>query len=468
VSWTPRTVGDRVTNPGPSPFLTPEGEARHVQLTAISNFRDRLFFASGDIVFSSQMGILEDLWIKDPSNVTVSDPIDVRASSNSYAEITAMVPFNQYLFINTKGGVQFELKGDSNLISPLTAEISSTTFYSTADLVDPLTLGSQIYFLDKERLYIYLNQDSREFNTAIELSNTVRGYLPRNYQDVTTAVAQNYILAVDEDSKNTIYVYCNRFDGGELIQSAFWRYKLSDDDSVFSIKVWDNYLYGLVKRNSAWYLMSSLLEQEEPEIPRLDSRTLFTLNSGNTACSGITSTITIPYILPDTDETFVVLSSDFEDIDGSVFRVVDSVRFGNTTSLTISGINLNNHLFKRVYIGSSYAMNVELSPIYLRGEGNNIIEGTVNLKTLTIRHHKTGNYRVEVTRRGRSNKLVSEFSASNLETNPIITVDGTFTAKIFGFADETKVEIINDSVTPCNITQLEFKTVFNKNNSSLR
>jgi hypothetical protein len=468
INWTPRTVGDRVTNPGPSPFLTPEGEARHVQITALCNFRDRLFFASGDIVFSSQMGVLEDLWIKDPSNVTVSDPIDVRAASNSYAEITAMVPFNQYLFINTKGGVQFELKGDSNLISPLTAEISSTTFYSTADLVDPLTLGSQIYFLDKERLYIYLNQDSREFNTAIELSNTVRGYLPKNYKDVTTAVAQNYILAVDEDNKNTIYIYCNRFDGGQLIQSAFWRYILSNDDEIFSIKVWDNYLYGFVKRGGVWYLMSSLLEQEETNIPKLDSRTKLLLMSSNVTSSGLTTTVTIPYLLPQEDEAYVVLTDDFGDIKDSVFKILETTRLGNTTSFVISGINLSNHLLKNIYVGSAYRMSIELSPIYLRGEGNNIIEGTVNLKTLTVRHHKTGNYSVQVTRRGRQNKLVSEFSATNLETNPILAVDGTFTAKVFGFADETQIEIINDSVTPCNITQLEFKTVFNKNNSSLR
>jgi hypothetical protein len=468
ISWTPRTVGDRLSNPGPSPFLTPEGEARHVQLTAICNFRDRLFFSSGDIVFSSQMGVLEDLWIKDPSNITVSDPIDVRAASNSYAEITAMVPFNQYLFINTKGGVQFELKGDSNLISPLTAEISSTTFYSTADLVDPLTLGSQIYFLDKERLYIYLNQDSREFNTAIELSNTVRGYLPKSYQDVTTAVAQNYILAVDENSKNTIYVYCNRFDGGELIQSAFWRYVLSEDTSIFSIKVWDNYLYSVVKKKSSWYLLSSLLEQEDVNIPRLDYRAELVITEDNTVTSGIVSTIEVPYILSEDDDVFVVLSEDFGDLKNSVFKASNVQAFGNNSSITITGINLNNHKLKSVFVGTAYDMVIELSPIYLRGEGNNIIEGTVNLKTLTIRHHKTGNYRVQVTRRGRTNQLISEFSATNLETNPIIAVDGTFTAKIFGFADETKVEIVNSSVTPCNITQLEFKTVFNKNNSSLR
>ena len=300
------------------------------------------------------------------------------------------------------------------------------------------------------------------------MSNTVRGYLPKNYQDVTTAVAQNYILAVDEDNKNTIYVYCNRFDGGELIQSAFWRYILSEDTSIFSIKVWDNYLYSMVRKNASWYLLSSLLEQEDADLPRLDYRAKLVITEDNTVTSGVVSTLEVPYILSEDDDVFVVLSEDFGDLKNSVFKASNIQRFGNNSSITITGINLSNHKLKSVFVGTAYDMVIELSPIYLRGEGNNIIEGTVNLKTLTIRHHKTGNYRVQVTRRGRANQLISEFSATNLETNPIIAIDGTFTAKIFGFADETKVEIVNDSVTPCNITQLEFKTVFNKNNSSLR
>lgn len=471
IDWSARTVGDRVTNPGPSPFLTPEGEARHVQLSAMANFRDRLFFSSGDVIFSSQLGVLEDLWIKDPSNVTVSDPIDVRAAHNSYAEITAMIPFNAYLFINTRGGVQFELKGENNLISPLTAEISSTTFYSTADLVDPQTLGSQIYFFDKERLYIYLNEDSREFNTAVELSNTVRGYLPKNYQDVATAVAQNYLLAVDEDAKNNLYVYCNRFDGNQLLQSSFWRYVLSPSDEIYGVKAWDDHMYVVVKRNrstgSSWYLMSNYLEQEKLDVPRMDAMYKLQITGANVSARAVETTITVPYLLPDAP-SFVVLADGFGSESGTVFATTSVSTLSSQSTIKISGIDLTEHIGKYIYVGVSFNMVAELSQQFIRDNGNNIIEGSLNLKTLQVRHSNTGHYRVEVTRRGRQNKLISEFSATNTENTDILTKDGVFTAKIFGFADETKVEIINDSLAPCNITQMEFKTVFNRNNSSMR
>lgn len=469
ISWAHRTVGDRITNPGPSPFITVDNEAQHVQLSALSNFRDRLFFSSGDILFSSQMGVLEDLWIKDPSNVTVGDPIDIRASSNSYAEITALIPFNTYLFINTRGGVQFELKGQNNLISPLTAEVSSTTFYSTADLVDPQTLGSQIYFLDKQRMYIYLNQDSREFNTAVELSNTVRGYLPMNYQDVTTAVAQNYIISVDADNKNHIYLYCNRFDGNQLIQSAFWRYIIDPSDSIYSIKAWDNYIYAVVKREtptaSAWYLLSNYLETEDKDIPRMDSLSKLTITGFNVTARAVETSITVPYIISSQD-CYVVLADGFTE-QGTTFKASSVTTSGSNTIIVFSGIDLTEHIGKKIYVGSAFTMLIELSTAYVRDQNNNIIEGTVNIKTMTTRHNQTGTYRVEVIRRGRANKLVSEFSATNLENTDIQSVNGTFVSKVFGFSDDVRIQIINDKLSPTNITQIELATIFNRNSTSL-
>jgi hypothetical protein len=113
-------------------------------------------------------------------------------------------------------------------------------------------------------------------------------------------------------------------------------------------------------------------------------------------------------------------------------------------------------------------MNVELSKQYYRQNDGNIIEGVANLKTLHIRHNDTGTYRVEVTRRGRPTPLISEFSATNTETTEYREGNGTFVAKVFGFSDETTVRLISDGVTPCNITQLEFRGTFNKKSKSLR
>ena len=305
----------------------------------------------------------------------------------------------------------------------------------------------------------------------MELSNTVRGYLPKNYQDVATAVAQNYLLAVDEDAKNNLYIYCNRFDGNQLLQSSFWRYVLSPSDEIYGVKAWDDHMYVVVKRNrstgSSWYLMSNYLEQEELDVPRMDAMYKLQVTGANVSARAVETTITVPYLLPDAP-SFVVLADGFGSESGTVFATTSVSTLSSQSTLKISGIDLTEHIGKYIYVGVSFNMVAELSQQFIRDNGNNIIEGSLNLKTLQVRHSNTGHYRVEVTRRGRQNKLISEFSATNTENTDILTKDGVFTAKIFGFADETKIEIINDSLAPCNITQMEFKTVFNRNNSSMR
>lgn len=470
IDWSHRTMGDRSTNPGPSPFLDENNEARHVRITAMCNFRDRLFLAAGDVVFSSQLGVLNDLWIKDPSNIGVSDPVDVRAASNSYAEIMAMIPFDQYLFLNTKGNTQFELKGDNGLISPLTAEISPTTFYSTLDLVAPQVLGSQIYFWDSGRLYVYLNQDSRQLNTAIEVSATVRGYLPTDIAATCTANAQCYVIGVDENTKSDLYIYCNRFAGDRIAQSAFWRYRLNTIDSVYGINVWNEQLYAVSKRTNdtaAWYLMRTKLESEELNVPRLDYLSLLRLSEVNTQSVGLTNTITIPYGMP-SEDVVIVLSDDFDDDALSVYPASSIQVTGASTSITVRGINLSDHLGKNIYVGSKFRMLIELSTQFQRDQNSNIMEGVLNLKTLTVRHTNTGAYTVQAIRRGRTTSLDTSFSATNLEGLISIQPDGVLTAKIFGFAESTAVKLLSDSPAPVNITQLEFRGIYSRKNSSLR
>ena len=470
IDWAHRTVGDRNTNPGPSPFLDDNDEARHVRITAMCNFRDRLFLAAGDVVFSSQLGVLNDLWIKDPSNIGVADPVDVRAASNSYAEIMAMVPFDKYLFLNTKGNTQFELKGDNGLISPLTAEISPTTFYSTLDLVAPQVLGSQIYFWDSGRLYVYLNQDSRQLNTAIEVSATVRGYLPTDIAATCTANAQCYVIGVDENAKSDLYIYCNRFSGDRIAQSAFWRYRLDTMDSIYGINVWNEQLYAVSKRTTdlvSWYLMRTKLESEELNVPRLDYMSQLELSGTNTLSVGLTNTLTIPYGMP-SEDVVIVLSDDFGDDALSVYPASSIEVVGVSTALTVRGINLSEHLGKNIYVGSKFQMLIELSTQFQRDQNANIMEGVLNLKTLTVRHTNTGAYTVQAIRRGRTTSLDTSFSATNLEGLIFIQPDGVLTAKIFGFAESTAVKLLSDSPAPVNITQLEFRGIYSRKNSSLR
>ena len=74
IKWTPRTSGDKASNPGPSIFKTVDGkELRQVQIKSVAVFKDRLWFAADDVVFSTQMGEYEKLFLSDPANIVTTD-----------------------------------------------------------------------------------------------------------------------------------------------------------------------------------------------------------------------------------------------------------------------------------------------------------------------------------------------------------------------------------------------------------
>jgi len=444
IAWEPRTSGNRYTNPGPSIFLSEDKlTPRQVNIKAVSTFRDRLYFAAEDVVFTSQLGVYEDLFLADPSNIVSTDPIDIRASSNTFSEITSLTPFNTYLFINTLGNIQYELKGSQNQITPLTAEISPTAFYATSQFLEPQLLGSLIYFLDSSKLYLYFSSESTNLAVAQELTVTCADYLPKTMKQVCTAPSQNSIAMIDNTNQNYIYFHMSRFAGDRNLQNAFFRYILNSNDLVMSNQSYDDYIYSVIARPTAQNITSSpidigtaatgsatqtkqyTLERTymralDQTIPRLDRmfRLILTANNSSYDATLNQTTIKIPLSFNYLDIPKIQLITDstwLNDVAGDrvyeiatpiaystknkYIELVFSGRFvravGNPIVVTYDGI-------RSVYIGIKFRMEVELSNQFVRDQNNNPIDGVLNLRTITTRHKKTGNYDIEVSSRGRT------------------------------------------------------------------
>lgn len=474
IDWAPRTTGNRYSNPGPSVFLNADKSApQHVQIKAITLYRNRLFLSAGNTLFSSQIGKYEDLWIQDPSNILDSDPIDVPASHNTYAEIISLVPFTDFLFINTTGNVQFELRGVNNQIGPTTSSLQPTTFYSTAPLVDPILMGSQIYFCDAERLYLYFSDKTKNINSALEVSSDVLGYLPENFRTAISAAAQDTIVMCDEDNPNTLYFYANRFSGDRVLQNAFYRYVLDDATEILSMWVIGNWLHTIVSRNSKVYLERTYLGQEDYEIPRLDQLHYLKIYSAEDSfytnalwdSETNTTTITVPYTMG--SEAVVILGSDYEN-DLEIFIPL-SVTYPseNKTTLIIRG-NAAMH-GKSLWVGIPYDTTIELSKQFVRDENANSIDGTLSLRTLLVRHYNSGPYTVRALRR-KTSEMITEFNPAIIGDATLSTEwiqpEGELVAKILGYSDTTQVFIESSHPTPLNIVQMEFKGKFKGNYNS--
>ena len=495
IKWSARTTGDKTTNPGPSIFKTVDRKSlKHVKINSIAVFKDRLWFSADDVIFSSEMGEYESLFLKDSDNIITTDPIDIRVSSNSYCEITSMTPFEEYMFINTKANIQFQLMSAAGMeLSPSNVAVAPVTYYGTAPILDPQFIGSRLYFFDSQKLFLFTGKGTMGYASAVEVSSTAAGYLPKNYRTAATAPAQDTLLFVDDDQRNHIYGYVNRFSGDRVVQNSFYRYILDDTDSIETLQCFANNMYVVSKRETssttyAYYLYRNYMLNEDVYVPRLDR--MFKMRIINSEDQPVNynakydpATAMTTYRIPghtnitDVDKYFVVLFKEWFDGGDSnneslgnvaiqPFSVTNKTDDGDYTEIVVIGANYAVQGYY-VYIGLKFKMNVELSTLFVRDENNNIIDGVLNIRSAIFRHYFTGPYDIEVTHRGRP-----AFTTSYIPTRPEYTIyedtlpleifqkQGEFVSKILGYSDSTTIRITSEYPTPVNITNMEFKGKF--------
>ena len=484
ISWSEKTSGNLTTNPGPSVFLNKDKtDVLNKTISAIVTYRDRLFFACEDVIFSSQLGVYENLFLQDPSNIVSSDPIDIRASSKTFSEIISLTPFSDFLLANTKSDTQFELRGSENQITPLTAQIAPTSFYATAKLTEPLLMGSLIYFFSPQKIYVYISQTSNALSTAEDVSVTCSGYLPENIKTSCVCTSANTIAFVDQDKPNYLYLYTNKLGGDKVLQNSFFRYILDSNDSIESMQFYDNYLHCIIKKKNTingfckYFILKTLIAKEDIKVPRIDNRFLFTVYENNNTIfyPDLNETIFIlsfPYFINTSDLLLITSTEDSSWGENKYTVIKPNVVFtnnGNSLLLRVSGNYAKQN--SRFYIGTKYKMNIELSEQFVRDQNNNTIDGVLNLRTLVIKHQDTGNYDIVATRRNKS-ILKSTFNAISSNTIDTLSLENTqtsgeFVSKILGFSDSTKIQIISEYPTPVNIVNMEFKGKFKQTYTSL-
>ena len=483
IDWSDRVSGDRESNPGPQIFK--DGAA--VEIKSLAFFRDRLWLSAEDSVFSSRAGQIEDFFLNDPSIIGDEDPIDVRLSTNKYTPVSYMTPFETYLFINTPADVQFLLSGSENLITPLTAEVSPVSFYSTAPLIEPILMGSQVYFYAPERMYLYLPDTIQSSITStIEVSQHCPDYLPENFGDYCVVPSQDTIMVVDRDTPTDVYVYTNRFNGNQVSQSSFCRYQFSN--VVESISSTKGFVYMVSKDSDGGRTIGRMKFYETNTVrPLLDNQKSIRTAVASIVYDGLTNTtaITFPdYSNPSVDSLMFNIDDDQgrNELTGVLIEYETAVQENGDLVFTVNG-NLMPLVVSAttssegydpadllITAGTSYTMNVELSPQFSRDQNNNAIDGVLSLRTLHTRHFNTGNYRILVAPDGQTFRKSSEFNASTISGSKFadapIDPQGESVAKLFGFSDTTRIRIVSDYPTPCNITNMEIKGRFRSTFSS--
>jgi hypothetical protein len=404
-----------------------------------------------------------------------------------------MVPFEDYIFIDTKASTQFQLMAaSSSELSPTNVAVAPVTYYGTSPIAEPQLIGSRLYFFGPQRLYLFVGKNAMGYSSAVEASASAAGYLPTNYRSICTAPAQDTIAIVDDDNPNNIYMFTSRFSADRVIQNSFYRFVAKAGTEFLSIKSLKNYLYGVVLDNNRIYIMRTKLINEDISVPRMDNMVRIKLVPESQSASnwnvsydthtGI-STFRFPYLgHPEgnaaTNSSItcrIVLDSTWGNNAYTVLTPLSKDEANGYLTMEVSGnYEPAAEDTKYVYVGVVFEMRVQLSTLFVRDENNNIIDGVLNIRSGVFRHFNTGNYQIEVTHRGRT-PLISSFSAPRTDFTlaedsiPLesIEVQGEFVAKIFGYSDTTKISIVSTYPTPVNISNMEFKGKFKQKYSTL-
>ena len=479
-----RRSGNLTTNPGPACFK----EGRQGRITSFAFFRDRLFLSVGDEVFSSRIGDFSDFWVENPSLVVDTDPIDVRLSTNKFAPVTTMTPFQQYLFINTGSDIQFTLSGSENTITPANAVVSPTAFYSTAPLVDPVLLGSQIYFFAPRRAYVYFNDATVSINQAVEVSLHCPDYLPRDWGKISVIPGYDSVAMLDDENAKFLYMYTNRYSGAEVAQNAFFRY-IFDTDLEYA-ESFDNNMFYVMRYQYLeegetvyrYYLEHQKFREDDYAVPLIDHQVELPEAGGiGTVVYDQTlneTTLTVPNYPNQNVDTLYIKVQEDDELSGTSYALANDLESGviksvsnidGTVTVVMEGNFTTEEDYRTFILGTSYTMTIELSPQYVRDERNNAVEGIMSIRTMATQHFNTGQYRVDKIIRGRRSTTMT-FSPAELDTYqytegfdvplPLYEVKGETFSKIMGFSAETAIEIISDYPAPVNITQIELKGRF--------
>ena len=225
----------------------------------------------------------------------------------------------------------------------------------------------------------------------------------------------------------------------------------------------DTYLLKLeldsTKRDFKKPLIDNRVELSEPEY---DSESNYTRYSvvGAFPCLD-TVLIRMPHEEHGTELTAVV----------STLEVVDEDGGGETwyTHIDVEGDTRDLPLIS----GTKFKTTVSLSEQFVRDDKNNVRNGVLNLRSMSLRHANSGAYDIVVSRRGREAQSFhyNPYYVGTTGSSPFpfetIEEDGEFLVRIFGLSTELDVSIESDYPSPFNITNIEFRGKFSSRDSLL-
>jgi hypothetical protein len=448
-TWNPKTAGTDDTAPLP--------EFIDRQVKDIVFHRNRLALVADESIYFSQAGDFFNFWPEKTTEVLDSDPFGLTAPGNQVSLLNYVIPFRKALFV-TADSAQFEVSGD--VLTGKRAAIDLATSYSVSRNCRPCALGDVLYLASENGKSVsvleYSYDDSSVSNTAIDITKHVRDYVPASLLSMVGDPVTGNLFCLSSADRSAIYVYTVFWNGEDRAQSAWGRWSL-EGAYVHSMSVLAGYLVLVVRRGDDVFLERITISDQDygdyAIVPRLDReyRTTGTYDAVTNR-----TTFALPY---SGIGTKALTSTQFA---SESARTRDLTLKPNGNSVSVSG----NWTGGEVAFGYEFPSSVEFSKQYVRENDTTILNGRLQLRTMTFFYEDSGWFQVEVIPEARESQ-VSTFTGRVIGTitnliGRFSLQSGVFKVRIGSRADTVRIRVVNDTFLPHTITSAAWVGFFNE------
>ena len=446
-SYLDRVAGDDTSNPLPS--------FQNQTISGMFFFKNRLGFLSGDNVIMTESGfgtsstaglITFNLGRTTVASLLDSDPIDISVSSSRVTSLKAAKGFQENLILFSENG-QFVLKG-GDILTPKTVSVTPVTNFSFEDQVDPLPLGSYIYFPFTRGAFTGMREFTVNASTdnydSNEVTEHVPSYIPKNIIDMAGTTSEDMIVLLSGDEKGSLYIYNYFWNNNQKVLSAWSKFTFTGE--IRGIEFIESTLYAVLTNNGETNIVEMPLESGLSDaagyVTHLDMRVANTVTNGS-------STITLPYT-PANNSVQVYTT------DGLALNCTNS---GATVTLS-SPVSTNTD----VWVGIPYTMTYTFSEQLFKAKAGNG-KSPSNAAKLMIRNGslyfaKSAYFKVKVTPKFRdtyTNIFTPDVVGSSV-LGSLSLNSGFYRFPVFTKAQDTTITIENESALPSTFQSAEFES----------
>ncbi|MBM4179500.1 MAG: hypothetical protein FJ211_09230 [Ignavibacteria bacterium] len=487
-SWGQRTAGDETTVPTPS--FVGQQIKDHVL------FRGRYAICAGESVVLSETNDIFNFFPDTSVAVLETDPIDLRASSETSTRLNWLLPVNETLLAFSNNS-QFQIRpADVDVLTPRTATILRLSNILMNPDLRPKIAGPVVLFATNEfnytnfREFQFFETQTRRLGLNLGGSLNLTASVPKyidglaSHWDVGETVDMMVCRTPNDKKKLYVYKYLWQSSTDNLGKSqASWSEWTFDGDIIW-VKFIGNELWFLMSYPDGTYscfMNSEELDQVSKPTIHMDRLLMYPeCNSDSTTTNNVAAsfnaatnktTFTLPYQMQ--GKTTIVTRTDNS---GPKMYELGSGTTGTTITCAVPG----DWSSSKLAIGRRYKMEYEFTRAFVpaRDQARSRVvgeqAGRLQVATWQINHFNTGFYDVVVKRNGRSIDSRYEYRsrALNVLNNTLTTetkfVDtGSFRAPVYSKNLECRVIVESDSYLPVTVTSAIWEGNYNDRSRSV-